>query len=349
MEKCNRKICSKCKKEKELKDFDRQRITKSGLRSDCKSCRKEQYEKSKILRGVKTKPRKSKRKFNSEEERISARKEYDKLKYINKYSGLTEEEIILKKEALKAYNRQYTHKKRRKAGIPLRKVYKTDEEHKEVKKLTYEKYKSKRNVKPRKKYSEEERKLARKETLKRYYIKHKEKERERQKKYRKENPEKEKLRRKLSRQKRKKERSEYQKNYREKNNERDKPKRNEYSKKRYYTNIIFKLGNNLSTSLKNAFKRKKFSKNGRLKNILGCTLEEFKQHLEKQFKSWMTWENKGNWNGIPKEINTSWDIDHIVPIDTAKTEEELIKLFHYSNLQPLCSYTNRWIKRNTLK
>ena len=40
------------------------------------------------------------------------------------------------------------------------------------------------------------------------------------------------------------------------------------------------------------------------------------------------------------------DIDHIIPISTAKTEEEIIKLNHYSNLQPLCSYTNRVIKRD---
>jgi len=60
----------------------------------------------------------------------------------------------------------------------------------------------------------------------------------------------------------------------------------------------------------------------------------------------MTWENYGNWNGIPKELNTAWDIDHIIPISKAKTEYELIKLNHYSNMQPLCSYNNRFIKRN---
>ena len=57
----------------------------------------------------------------------------------------------------------------------------------------------------------------------------------------------------------------------------------------------------------------------------------------------MTWENRGLYNG---ELYYGWDIDHIIPISTAKTEEEIIKLNHYSNLQPLCSYTNRVIKRD---
>lgn len=58
----------------------------------------------------------------------------------------------------------------------------------------------------------------------------------------------------------------------------------------------------------------------------------------------MNWNNRGLYNG---KLNYGWDIDHIVPISTAKTEEELLKLNHYSNLQPLCSYTNRILKNKT--
>ena len=59
----------------------------------------------------------------------------------------------------------------------------------------------------------------------------------------------------------------------------------------------------------------------------------------------MSWENKGLYNG---ELNYGWDIDHIIPLDTAKTEEDVIRLNHYSNLQPLCSKINRDIKKNNL-
>jgi len=62
----------------------------------------------------------------------------------------------------------------------------------------------------------------------------------------------------------------------------------------------------------------------------------------------MTWDNYGNWGGIPNELNTAWDIDHIIPTSTAKSEDELIKLNHYTNIQPLCSYTNRFIKKNKI-
>jgi hypothetical protein len=55
----------------------------------------------------------------------------------------------------------------------------------------------------------------------------------------------------------------------------------------------------------------------------------------------MNWDNYGLYNG---ESNYGWDIDHIIPSSSAITEEELIKLNHFTNLQPLCSYINRKIK-----
>ena len=56
----------------------------------------------------------------------------------------------------------------------------------------------------------------------------------------------------------------------------------------------------------------------------------------------MTWNNRGLYNS--SKLNYGWDIDHKIPLDSAKTEDDLIRLNHYSNLQPLCSYTNRHIK-----
>jgi hypothetical protein len=45
----------------------------------------------------------------------------------------------------------------------------------------------------------------------------------------------------------------------------------------------------------------------------------------------MTWNNYSH---------DGWHIDHIVPLSSAKTEEDVIKLCHYSNLQPLWSIDN---------
>ena len=49
------------------------------------------------------------------------------------------------------------------------------------------------------------------------------------------------------------------------------------------------------------------------------------------------------------KTNHGWDIDHIIPLSSAKSEEEIIKLCFYTNLQPLCSYTNRYIKRDIVQ
>lgn len=116
-----------------------------------------------------------------------------------------------------------------------------------------------------------------------------------------------------------------------------------YIKNKYKNNILFRLSNNIRRSISLSFKNNGYTKNNKTFEILGCTFEEFKLHLESKFQPWMTWDNYGLYNG---ELNYGWDIDHIIPSSSATTEEELIKLNHYSNLQPLCSKVNRDIKRN---
>jgi hypothetical protein len=86
-------------------------------------------------------------------------------------------------------------------------------------------------------------------------------------------------------------------------------------------------------------------KNNKTVDIVGCSIEDLKLYLESKFESCMTWENYGKYNG---EFNYGWNIDHIIPLSSAKTEEELIRLNHYTNLQPLCSYVNRYIKKDNI-
>ncbi len=117
----------------------------------------------------------------------------------------------------------------------------------------------------------------------------------------------------------------------------------EYYKKRILIDPLFKLKKEIQLLIRDAFRRKDLSKdNQRTTNILGCSVEEFKLYLESKFEPWMNWDNKGLYNG---KLNYGWDIDHIIPISSAKTKEELIKLNHYTNLQPLCSKINRDIKK----
>jgi len=67
-------------------------------------------------------------------------------------------------------------------------------------------------------------------------------------------------------------------------------------------------------------------------SLVGCSWEELKVHLEKQFQEGMSWDNRSDWH-----------IDHIVPLSSGKTLGEIERLCHFSNLQPL------WAKQNLQK
>ena len=147
------------------------------------------------------------------------------------------------------------------------------------------------------------------------------------------------------------------KNYYEKNKDKILKKRKIYYQKnkdkvnkrndvRRIDDKLFKLKGNIRCLIYQSLKRNGFSKRSKTYEILGCTFEEFKLYLESKFEPWMNWDNRGSVNGKPPTgENQCWDIDHIKPSSIATTEEEVIKLNHYTNLQPMCSYTNRWIKR----
>ena len=117
----------------------------------------------------------------------------------------------------------------------------------------------------------------------------------------------------------------------------------EYARNRYNNDLFYKIKRSCRNLIKLAFRDKKTQKKLKTEIILGCSFDEFKVYIESKFEEWMNWENKGLYNG---ELNYGWDIDHIIPISTAETEEDVIKLNHYTNLQPLCSKINRDIKRN---
>ena len=129
------------------------------------------------------------------------------------------------------------------------------------------------------------------------------------------------------------------KKYRSENRERS----NNYIKERLKTDKLFKLTRSIRSIIKISFRYKGLRKNSKTSIILGCSFKEFKLYIENSFEDWMTWDNYGKYNG---EVNYGWDIDHITPLSSALTEDDVIKLNHYTNLQPLCSYINRVIKRD---
>ena len=143
---------------------------------------------------------------------------------------------------------------------------------------------------------------------------------------------------------------EYKKEYFQKNKELIAIKRrNKYNINKDIINqkrrddIPKRLNNIIGSLIRSHLKGNGFDKKLRTYEIIGCSPIDLKIYLELKFEDWMTWENRGLYNG---ELNYGWDIDHIIPISSAKTEDEILKLNHYTNLQPLCSYTNRYIKIN---
>ena len=101
---------------------------------------------------------------------------------------------------------------------------------------------------------------------------------------------------------------------------------------------LFKLKGNIRSLIRKSFKTSGAKKTSNTAKILGCSISEFKTHLENQFESWMNWNNYGMYH--PKGERT-WNIDHITPSKSAKTVEDIVRLNHYTNLRPLCSKQNR--------
>ena len=149
----------------------------------------------------------------------------------------------------------------------------------------------------------------------------------------------------LNLKRRSKDNSEYMRDYYLKNKELLRKNNNEYKKNRIKSDVLFKLSTQIRTSINNSIKRNGYNKISKTYDILGCSFEEFRIYLESKFEVWMTWENRGLYNG---EFNYGWDIDHIIPVSSAKNEEDIIKLNHYTNFQPLCSYINRDKKINKI-
>lgn len=101
---------------------------------------------------------------------------------------------------------------------------------------------------------------------------------------------------------------------------------------------MFKLKYVVGRLIRNSLKCKGLSKNKKSIEILGCDIKFFKEYIESKFKDDMNWLNYG----------VVWDIDHKIPLSSAVNEDDVIRLNHYTNLQPLDSYINRFVKRDKL-
>lgn len=148
-------------------------------------------------------------------------------------------------------------------------------------------------------------------------------------KFRSQNPEKHKASHREWREKNKEKHCQNAKNYyranRKKANETKRKRRLERRK----ADPLFALKTSVRSAVTKAFKNKGYSKTSQAGTILGCDWNQLKHHIESQFTNGMNWDNRHKWH-----------IDHIIPLASAQSKEDVERLNHYSNLRPLWSIDN---------
>lgn len=120
--------------------------------------------------------------------------------------------------------------------------------------------------------------------------------------------------------------------YKQKNKEEILRKDIIYRKNRMASDPLFRAKIDARNVIRKAISKGGWTKKARTYEILGCSYEEFKEHIESLFVDGMSWENRDMWH-----------IDHVIPLSFAENEEECLMLNNYINLRPL------WIEDNQEK
>lgn len=97
-------------------------------------------------------------------------------------------------------------------------------------------------------------------------------------------------------------------------------------------NYILRL--RVRTRLLKALRTVGAGRNSSISCLVGCSLDQLRQHLESSFVEGMGWLNRSEWH-----------IDHIIPLSSFNLSdpEQLARACHYTNLQPL------WARDNIIK
>lgn len=108
-----------------------------------------------------------------------------------------------------------------------------------------------------------------------------------------------------------------------------------YRREKRQNDPLYILKRRLTGRIREALKGNGWKKLTSATASIGCNKDTLRKHIESQFTDGMTWDNYGK-----------WQVDHIVPISSAKTEHEVYLLNHYKNLRPLWAVDNyeKWDK-----
>ena len=127
------------------------------------------------------------------------------------------------------------------------------------------------------------------------------------------------------------EHKEFYREYNKKYYQAHKEEINEKRKEKKWNDRTFYLTINVRKSILNSFGRKSYKKPNKTEKITGLKNEQMTKYLLKTFKNRYGYE----WNGVEPV-----HIDHIIPLATAKTENDVVKLCYYTNLQLLKAEDN---------
>jgi len=127
--------------------------------------------------------------------------------------------------------------------------------------------------------------------------------------------------------------NEYHKEWREKNIDKHRENKRNYEKNRKDSDPLYKLVANFRTAIWTVLKESNVDKYGHYFDVLQYTPEELINHLEKQFKDEMTWDNYGIWHVDHKLPITSFDIQGM-------GDEEFMRCWCLDNLQPMWGEEN---------
>lgn len=108
---------------------------------------------------------------------------------------------------------------------------------------------------------------------------------------------------------------------------------NKRRRDRLKTDPIFRFKTTLRNRLRLGFKARGLSKERRTIEYLGMSYPQLRDYIQDKFLPGMTWDNYGSGAG-------KWNLDHILPLSMAETQDDLLRLCHYTNLQPLWHMDN---------
>lgn len=111
--------------------------------------------------------------------------------------------------------------------------------------------------------------------------------------------------------------------------------------KRVHNDVQFKLRKALRHCVYIAIISKPGFENTKTETLIGCSISEFKKHIEQLFSEGMQWDTYGRL----KNGSYGWEIDHIKPCASFDLTSATAKLecFHYTNMRPL------WRKDNVAR